>query len=61
MTSVKTIQTDKNKFSNRFLNKIVQLFIFIEGGKGREETQHGIFSWTWLKCAGWLPTGTAHG
>ena len=44
MTSVKTIQIDKNKFSNRFLNKIVQLFIFIEGGKGREETQHGIFS-----------------
>lgn len=44
MTSVKTIQIDKNKFSNRFLNKIVQLFIFIEGGKEREETQHGIFS-----------------
>lgn len=49
--SKKTIQLDQNKCSNSFLNKIVQLFVFTKRGKIKEETQHGIFSWTWLQFA----------
>lgn len=44
MISLKTIQPEQSKFSNRFLNKIVQLFIFTKGRKEREEMWHGILS-----------------
>lgn len=44
MIIIKTIQLDQNKFANRFLDKMVQLFIFTKRGKVREEMQQALFS-----------------